>query len=165
MILWRQLFQKKRCWAFLYYSIKIFVEIVINAWKLQKVSDLKTSYRQQLVKTPTFGFIFYKESIFFQYFFEMIGATILLISTFVIFILEIKSRRDLRLTYATISSLSDATQINIQYSNLDSYGYDWYIRFRALVIINTIMICFFIQDWLQYLSFIKIIENYKIFWF
>ena len=76
----------------------------------------------------------------------MLGVTMLLISAFVIFILEIKSRRDLRLTYAKISGLSDATQINTQYSNLDSYGYDWYIRFRALVIINTMMISFFIQD-------------------
>ena len=42
----------------------------------------------------------------------MLGVTMLLISAFVIFILEIKSRRDLRLTYAKISGLSDATQIN-----------------------------------------------------
>ena len=46
------------------------------------------------------------------------------------------------------------SQIESKYSDLNIYGNDWFIRFRALVIINSMMICLFIQDWLQYLSYI-----------
>ena len=40
------------------------------------------------------------------------------------------------------------------YINLDSYGYDWFYRFRSLVIINSMMMCLFISDWLQFLTLI-----------
>ena len=60
-----------------------------------------------------------KDSIFLQYFLEMLGVTILLISSFVILILEIKIKKRFE-TYLCKKSqvLSDATQINTQYSKL-----------------------------------------------
>ena len=114
-----------------------------------------------LTKTPTYGFMLYKNSIFLQAYLESLGTLILVLCIFVIFILEIISRRNLRTTYSNITTLQSQTQttsvlaqIESEYSNLKSYGDDWYIRFRALVILNSMMIWLFIQDWLIYLSFI-----------
>ena len=103
----------------------------------------------------------YKNSIFLQAYLESLGTLILVLCIFVIFILEIISRRNLRTTYSNITTLQSQTQttsvlaqIESEYSNLKSYGDDWYIRFRALVILNSMVITLFIQDSLIYLSYI-----------
>ena len=146
--------QNKRCCSFVYYSWRIFAQSIKSIFIWSKDSSKNLFHQEQLIKTPTYGFLLYKDSIFLQAYLESLGALIIFISTFVIFVLEIKSRRDLRITYSKILNLTDATQLNSEYTNLNSYGYDWFIRFRALVIINSMMIWLFIQDWLQYLSFI-----------
>ena len=72
------------------------------------------------------------KSIFLQAFLESIGIVIMWIVSFIILILEVKSRRDLRLTYSNITTLQSQTQttsvlaqIESQYSNLNNYGYEW----------------------------------------
>ena len=103
----------------------------------------------------------YKDSVFLQAYLESFGIIIMAIWILVILILETQSRQDLSNTYSNIINLQSQTQtasilsqIEIQYSNLNSQGNDWLIRFRALVIINSMMMSLFIQDCLHYLSFI-----------
>ena len=93
------------------------------------------------------------KSIFLQAFLESIGIIILCIVAFIILIFEIKSRRDLRLTYSNITTLQSQTQttsvlaqIESQYNDLNNYGYNWLYHFRSLIIINSMMMCLFISD-------------------
>ena len=109
---------------------------------------------------------------------ESYGIVTAWILSFIILIFEIKSRRDLRSTYSSIAALQSQTQtssilsqIESQYINLNDYGYDWFYRFRSLVIINSMMMCLFISDWLQFLTLIlkkisiKALSSYLIFAF
>ena len=104
---------------------------------------------------------FINKSIFLQALLESMWIFILWVSTFVILVLEIKSRQNLNTTYSTISSLQSQTQtasvlaqIETEYANLKNHGDDWLIRFNGLVVINSILMCLFIQDSLQFLSLI-----------
>ena len=152
---------KRRCWSFFKYSSKIFRNTVKNIWKPENKSANDLLRKKSLIKTSTYGFMLYKNSIFLQAYIESLGTLILVLWIFVILILEIISRGNLRTTYSNITTLQSQTQttsvlaqIESEYSNLKSYGDDWYIRFRALVILNSMMIWLFIQDCLIYLSFI-----------
>ena len=62
-------------------------------------------------------------------------------------IYEIESRRNLRQTHLNITALQSQTQtssvlfqIDTEYYNLNNYGENWFVRFRALVIINSMLI-------------------------
>ena len=152
---------KKRCWSFLIYSSKIFGNSVKNIWKPENKSAKDLLRKKSLIKTPAYGFMLYKNSIFLQANIESFATLIIIFWIFIILILEIISRGNLRSTYSNITRLQSQTQttsvlaqIESEYSNLKSYGDDWYIRFRALTILNSMVITFFIQDFLIYLSFI-----------
>ena len=150
---------RRRCWSFLYHSMLILVNSIRKSWSCKKQKARALFHNEYLRKSPMYGFQMYKGSIFLQAFLESMWIFIFWVATFVILILEIRSRQNLRTTYSNITTLqsqtataSVLTQIESEYSNLNNYGDDWLTRFRGLVIINTLMICLFIQDWLQILS-------------
>ena len=152
---------KKRCCSFLYYSWKLLINSINTDWKASQYSVEKLFNQQNFTKTPLYGFSLYKDSVFLQAFLESWGVIIMWICISVILILETQSRQNLTNTYSNITALksqaqtsSVLSQIDTEYYNLNNYGENWFVRFRALVIINSMLICLFIQDCLHYLSII-----------
>ena len=144
---------------FIYYSAKIFIILFKSSYDIMSGKNLIENQlftRKNKVKGSMFEFNLFVNSIKFQFGADGVALAVVFLWTTIYFILWIQKTKNMTEIYSNITSLSSQSQtvqvisqINSYYDELNSAGNQWFIYFRALVILIVFQIGFLIQDTIE----------------
>ena len=141
------------------YIFKLTIDVIKNSLKFKRSNHILFKLGEK-IKLPTYGYVAYTDSIYLQFFIDLILLVLFSIAYWLILLYETHSRAQMETTYATITNLKAQTQtasvlssIETNYATLQSQGETWYYRFTWMIILNTYFVSCFIQDLMIVLTY------------